>query len=324
MEPIITPSLRVGRSVISYSFDVILLVACLTIYSYVLYGLRPVFLTLIAIGTALLCEAIACLLGKRRLTFGDGTAMVTGGLIAMMMSPLTPAWVIIVATAFAILIAKMPFGGSGRNVFNPAAAGVAVVTLCFPHRVFIYPNPDQGLRLLWDTSAVIPQASVAATLKDGGASFETPRNMLFGNTPGAIGTTALLVLLAGLIYLACRRTVTLHAFIAYILTCTVLALLFPRTEGDLLTGVLLELTSGFLVFGGIFLLNDPTTTPHHSSGRVIFGIVTGVMVMLLRHFGRFEDGVCFAILLVNPLSSVIDRWSWQMTHFVEKRWLHRE
>lgn len=324
MEPIITPSLRVGRSVISYSFDVLILVACLTIYSYVLYGVRPVLLTLITIGTAMLCEAIACLLAHRRLTFGDGTAMVTGGLVAMMMSPITPVWTVMVAAAFAIWVAKMPFGGSGRNIFNPAAAGVAFATFCFPRSVLTYPNPDQGLRLLWDTSAVIPQSSVASTLQSGGSSFETPLNLLFGNTPGAIGTTALLVLLAGLVYLVFRRTITLHAFIPYILTCAVIALLFPRTEGNLLNSVLLELTSGFLLFGGIFLLNDPTTTPHHPSGQVIFGILTAIMVMLMRHFGRFEDGVCFAILLMNPLSSVIDRWSWQATHFVEKRWLHRE
>ncbi|MBQ3134144.1 MAG: RnfABCDGE type electron transport complex subunit D [Clostridia bacterium] len=323
MEPIITPSLRVGRSVISYSFDVLLIIACLTVYSYVIYGLRPVLLTLITIGTAMLCEAIACLLSRRRLTFGDGTALVTGGLIAMMMSPITPVWAAMAAAAFAIWVAKMPFGGSGRNIFNPAAAGVAFATFCFPRSVLTYPNPDQGLRLLWDTTAVIPQESVASVLKSGGASFETPMNMLFGNTPGAIGATTILVLLAGLIYLACRRTVSLHAFIPYVLTCAVIALVFPRTGGNLLNGVFLELTSGLLLFGGIFMLNDPTTTPHHASGRVIFGILTGIAVMLMRHFGRFEDGVCFAILLMNPLSSVIDRAAWQVSHFVEKRWLHR-
>lgn len=324
MESIITPSLRAGRSVISYSFDVLIAVAALTVFSYVQYGLRPVLVVLIAIASAVISETVCCLLCRRRITLGDGTAFVTGGLIGVLMSPIVPIYVPIIASVFAIVIAKMPFGGSGRNIFNPAAAGVALVTVCFERSMSAFPNPSQNVRLWWDTSDVLYQNSVAATLKSGGTSFETFTDLLFGSTPGAIGTTTVLVLVACLLYLRFRRTVSTAGFIAYMLTCTALALLFPRAEGDYWRSVMLELFSGTLLFTGVFFLNDPTTTPHHTGGRVAFGILLGGMVMLLRHFGQYADGACFAVLLLNPFAPIIDRWTWQLHRFVEMRWIRRE
>ena len=320
MESIITPSLRAGRSVISYSFDVLIAVAALTVFSAVQYGPRPVFVVLIAIAAAVASEVLACLLFGKRITLGDGTAFVTGGLIGLLMSPIVPIYVPIVASAFAILIAKMPFGGSGRNLFNPAAAGVALVAVCFERSMAAYPNPSQNLRLVWDTSDVFYQNSVAATLKSGGTSFETFTDLLFGSTPGAIGSTAIIVLIACLLFLRFRRTVSLAGFVSYMITCTILALLFPRAESTYWHNVMLELCSGTLLFTGVFFLNDPTTTPHHRSGRIVFGALLGLAVMALRHFGRYADGGCFAVLMLGPLSSIIDRWTWQLHRFVEVRW----
>ena len=153
------------------SLDMLITLVPLAIFSAVYYGFRPVLLILIGIGTAVVCETLCCLLMRRRPSVLDGTAAVTGGLIGALMSPISPYWLPAAAAAFAILVVKMPFGGTGRNTFNPAAAGIALVTQCFSTQLFTYPDPGLSSPIPLDSVAGINLVkSPAAQIMTGGAT----------------------------------------------------------------------------------------------------------------------------------------------------------
>lgn len=314
------PHVRSADRTSTMSLDVLVAILPLCIFSAVSYGIRPCLFVLAGIASAILCESLCCLMMRRPLSILDGTAAVTGALCGVLMSPIAPFWMPMVAAAFAILVVKMPFGGAGRNLFNPAAAGIAVMTQCFSYRFFTYPDPDAMLPMkLGAVSEVVTASSPAAIMQSGGSTTFTWPELLLGQFPGPIGATAILVLCACMLYLFFRRAASPWITLPYLVTCAVIAALFPRVSGGAWNSVLLELCSGYLLFCGIFLLTDPVTSPGHWFGRLVYGVLAGVLVMLLRHIGRFEEGACFAVLLLNACSTLIDRHCWQLTHFVASR-----
>lgn len=226
-----------------------------------------------------------------------------------------PYWVPAVAAAFAIVVVKMPFGGTGRHVFHPAAAAMALCAVCFPTRVFTYPDPGLNVPIpLGDTAGVITALSPAEQLSSGAQISYHWITLLRGDFAGPIGATAIAVLLACMLYLFARHTASPLIVLPYLLTCAACAALFPRTAGSAGNSVMMELCSGMLLFTGIFLLTDTVTAPRHWLGRVVYGVLAGALVMSLRHFGRFPCTAFFAVLLVNAFAPVIDRWCWRLVY----------
>lgn len=318
------PHLRRPERSSYMSLDVLVALIPLAIFSFVYYGFRPVLLMLTGMITAMVCECLCCACMRRRPSLLDGTAAVTGGIIGALMSPLTPYWVPALGAAFAIIVVKMPFGGAGRNLFNPAAAGMAVVTQCFAGRIFTYPAPSLTHPLpLGDVSEVLTSTSPAAQLAGGAQPAYSWAELLIGNYPGPIGATALAVLLTCALYLFTRRAASPIITLSFLGGCALSAILFPRFTGPLHQSVLLELSSGYLLFTGIFLLNDPVTAPRYWLGRLFYGILAGVLVMALTYFGRFEASACFVVLLVNAVAPMLDRWSWRLVHTLRARKMAR-
>lgn len=314
------PHLRRTERASYMSLDVLVTFIPLCIFSYIYYGFRPILLVLSGMLTAMVCECLCRALRRRRPTLFDGTAAVTGGLIGLAMSPLTPYWVPMVGAAFAIVVVKMPFGGAGRNIFNPAAAGIAVVTHCFSSRLFVYPELSLLKPLaLSGEQEVLTQMSPAAQLAGGAQPSYGVVELLLGRFPGPIGGTAILVLLACALYLFVRRTSSPIITGSFLAVCALSALLFPRAglaRGD---SLLYELCSGYLLFAAVFLLNDPVTAPRYWLGRLLYGVLAGALVMALQYYGRFEASACFAVLLVNAFSPMLDRWSWRLVHWVTRK-----
>ncbi len=307
------PHLRCSERGSQMCADLLIVFAPLCVISAIYYGVRPVLLVLTGLLSAVLFETFGYLLMRRKPKISDGSAAVTGVLIGSLVSPLSPYWLPVAGAAFAIFAVKMPMGGSGRNLFNPAAAGLAAVTLCFPGFFFTYPDPGLGIPLPLSSRAlseVITLSSPAAQLASGGQTLYSPTMLLLGNFPGPIGATAIAILLACGLFLLVRRTITPYIIFPYLATCALLAALFPRVSGGLTGSVMAELCSGYLLFCGIFMLNDPVTAPRHWLGRTAFGVLAGLFVMLMRYFGRFEEGACFAILLVNAFATTLDRLGW--------------
>lgn len=317
-----SPWLRTAARSEHFMLDVEITLLALLIFSAFSYGWHPVVLTALSVFSAVVCELIGNAVRHQRPTIFDGAALVTGTIIGLLMSPITAYWVPMLASAFAIVVVKIPFGGTGRNVFNPAAAGVALVTQCFPTRVFTYPdataNPSLPLGELPEN--IITKLSPAAELAAGAKTSFTFADVAWGEMSGPIGATAIFILVAAAAFLFIRRKASLLITLPYLLSCVLLTLLFPRSaEGSAMYNVALELCSGYLLFAGVFLLNDPVTAPKHSLARVVYGVLAGVMVMLLRHIGRFEEGACFAILLVNAVASPIDRGCWHLVNWYRAR-----
>ena len=323
--PFIRTEARFGRMV----FDMMRAALVLGVYSTVTYGLRPLMILAISVVTALVCEAVCCLIGRRPLKMVlDGTAAITGLIVGLLMSPMVDTWVPMVGTAFAIIVAKAPFGGTGRNVFNPAAAGVALLTYCFPTRMFTYPAIQNGItlpvKLSLASSEVATEVSLASQLKTGAIPSLDRMDILLGNFVGAIGTTAFLILLMLMAYLIVRRTISAWVVIPYLATCVLVAWLSPLPSMSAVHSLLFQLGSGYVLFAAVFLINDPVTTPRFWLGRLVYGVLTALMVMLLQRAGRFEAGTCFGILLMNAFAPIIDRWSWHVWYRLTRKRPTRE
>lgn len=320
LRPSVAPHIRDTRSPFYQTGGVLLCMIPLTFFSCLHYGVRPLLLVLTGIVSALLVELLCSVAAHRRPTWGDGTAAVTGALIGAMMSPLSPFWVPVMGAAFAIGVAKMPFGGVGRNIFNPAAAGLAFCTICFPTRLFTYPDPSQNAALpLFDTSSVITAVSPTAQLNAGGSTSVGWLSLLSGDFPGPIGAAGVLILVAAAVYLCVRRSASPCIILPYLVVCAVGAALFPRAAVTAAVSVQLELCTGLLLFAGVFLLSDPVTAPRFWLARVVYGALAGALVILLRHYGRFECCEFFAVLLVNSFSPLLDRTCWSFVHRIQKR-----
>ena len=323
------PYLRTEARVSRMVFDMLLAAMVLGIFSAVTYGPRPLLILAVSLITALVCEAACCIIGRRPLRMVlDGTAAVTGLTVGLLMSPLVDTWVPMVGAAFAIVVAKAPFGGTGRNVFNPAAAGVALLTYCFPEQLFTYPSIQNQtmlpLTLMLDKGDVVTEASLAAQIKTGAIPSIDRLDILLGNYAGAIGTTAFLILLMLVCYLMVRRTVSPWVVIPYFATLALIAWLFPLSGMNPTHSFLLQLGSGYTLFAGVFLLNDPVTAPRFWLGRLIYGVLSAALIMLMQHVGRFEVGTCFAVLLMNTFAPIIDRWSWHGWYRLTHRRRHCE
>lgn len=307
------PWLRTKDRNETFMFNVELSLLALLVFSTFSYGWRPVILTALSIFSALTCELLGNAVRHQRPTIFDGAALVTGTIIGLLMSPMTAYWVPMLASAFAVIVVKIPFGGTGRNVFNPAAAGMALVTQCFPTRVFTYPDAavQQVLPLSNTMDGVAVRMSPAAELAAGAKTAFNFEAVSWGEMSGPIGATAFFVLLAVAAFLFLRRTASPVTTVSHLAVCAIIAMLFPRSsEQGVLYNVAVELCSGYLLFAGIFLLNDPVTSPKQPLARAIYGALAGILVMLLRHSGRFEEGACFAVLLVNAVAGPLDRACW--------------
>jgi Na+-translocating ferredoxin:NAD+ oxidoreductase RnfD subunit len=323
MREIQAPWMRTRARGEHFMLDVEIALLALLVFSFFCYGWRPVFLTALSVLSACVCELAGNAVRHQRPTIFDGSAFVTGTVIGLLMSPLTSFWVPMLASAFAIIVVKIPFGGLGRNIFNPAAAGMAIATFCFPTRVFTYPDATVGALPMGETETVITKLSPAAELAMGAESTFTFSDVIWGEVSGPIGGTAVLVLLAAAAFLFLRRTASPLITVPYLLTCAVIAVLFPRSDGGVWNSISMELCSGYLLFAGVFMFTDPVTAPRFSFSRVMYGVAAGMMVMLMRHLGRFEEGVCFAILWMNVLASPIDRGCWHLSNWYRARMKQR-
>lgn len=273
--------------------------------AYYYYGPRSVALGCVSVLSAFLFDIVANLISSRQINPRDFSAVVTGMLIPLLMPASMQYRVVVVAAAFAILVVKHPFGGAGHNIFNPAAAGYAFALISFREQMFQYPQPLTWLPLSGPIETTLVN-SPSFTLSLGGIPKYDLVDMLLGNYPGPMGATNILVILACLLYLGLRNTVRWEVPACFFTMAAAMAFLFPRGGIELgldwimrlrLTGY--EMMSGVLVLGGVFMLGDPVTTPSRDVSKTMFAIVAGVVVMLFRHYGNFEETMPFAVLCMN-------------------------
>ncbi len=258
-------------------------------------GIRALAVTVVSLVSAVAAEGLYALSSRKRNTLPDCSALVTGLLFALTLPATTPYWVVAVGSAFAIVVAKLLWGGLGQNIFNPALAARAFVMLLWPASITRYAGLD-GV-----TAATPLHHMVMPALPE-----ESLLDMFLGLCPGSIGELSALALLAGGGYLVWRKVISIRIPAAYIGTVAVLTLIFHKTDNALLW-MLYSLFSGGLMLGAIFMATDYATSPVTPLGQIVYGIGCGVLTVLFRYFGLFPEGVTYAILLMNGCVWFIDR-----------------
>lgn len=260
-----------------------------------LYGLGAPLLVLVCVATALVCEHVCCLMMHRTSTAGDLSCVVTAFLLAYTLPATCPFGVAVAGTAFAIIVAKMLFGGIGCNVFNPAVAGRVFIMIAFPSALASY--PDVMGKPLDAITGATPLAMAAS-----GQPPYSYLDMLLGNHAGALGETCIIALLIGYIFLLVVKVVDAWATLPFI--CTV-AIITGIGGQD----IIYQLLAGGLALGAFFMATDYTTTPMTPKGKIIFGIGCGLITSLVRLFASAPEGVAYSILFMNMFVPLIDRYT---------------
>ena len=260
-------------------------------------GIRALLVTLVCMATAVASEWLYSLVTRSRNTVIDCSAMVTGLLLAMTLPHTVPYWQAAVGSFFAIVLTKALCGGLGQNVFNPALAARAFLMLIWPVGLTRYVGVD-GV-----SSATPLHHMVMPALPE-----ESVLDLFLGKCPGSIGELSALALLIGGVYLVCRKVISARVPLAYIGTVAVLTLVFHKTD-EPVQWMLYSLLSGGLMLGAIFMATDYATSPATAKGQLVYGVGCGVLTVIFRYFGLFPEGVTYAILLMNALVWMIDRYT---------------
>lgn len=334
------PHIRFQESNLTIMSDTLLLLTVLTGMACFFYGIRALAVCAVSVAAAVFSDALCVLLRGRRPNPRDFSPVVTGMIIAMAMPATISYQIVIVASLFAILVVKHPFGGTGHNLFNPAAAGFSFAAICWPQQIFSYPMPfeklslagafsDKLLSFVYTVGTGPNLQEVAVKLYQNPVTVlrahATPSNdlfeMLLGNFPGPMGATNILVILTCLCYLLFRNTIRWQLPVSYLASCALIAFLAPRTFAGGSLCVLFEMMSGLLLFGGVFMLTDPVTSPKRESSMLLYGVFAGLITMLFRYFGGFDESVTFAILFANAFVPVIDRYSEFLHRLIRRKHL---
>lgn len=289
-----SPHFRTEITTRHLMYDVIIAMLpalCWGVYRFGFYALYVTVATVLACVTAEYAFEVGM---KKPVTISDGSAIVTGMILALNMPPEIPVWIPMLGGVFAIIVVKQLYGGLGQNFMNPALAA-----RCFLLIAFAKPMTDF-------TVNGVSGATPLAVLKSGG-SVSLPA-LFFGEIPGTIGEVSVLALLIGAAYLLIRKVITIRIPAAYILTVLVFTMIFSGRGLDPYY-LACEICGGGLIFGAFFMATDYVTGPLTPAGQIIYGIVLGLFTGLFRLFGGSAEGVSYAIILGNILCPLIERYT---------------
>ncbi len=286
--------------------DVLIGLAPALLGSVYFFGFRALLVTLVSVAACGFFEWAYSMMMKKLLMTYVVCAVVTGVLLAFVCPVTIPYWAIILGALFAIGLVKMLFGGLGRNIVNPALAGRAFM-FSWPVAMstWIKVGFENSAGLL-STADAVTAATPLAAMHQGAMPEESILDMFLGNVGGCIGETSALLLILGGAYLVWRKVITLRIPLSYILTVAILAFLFPMGN-DRIAWMLAQIFGGGLMLGAIFMATDYVTSPITHLGQIIYGIGCGVLTILIRYFGGYNEGVSYAILIMNCCVVLLDR-----------------
>ena len=312
----LSPHAHGNDSVERNMYGVIIALMPALLVSFYFFGLGSVVVTATSVAACVLLEwAISkYILKQQRNTVFDGSAILTGLLLAFNLPSNLPVWIILIGAVFAIGFAKMPFGGLGNNLFNPALVGRAALLVAFPAQMTTWPKVGQLSSYLDAETGATPLAIMKNAIKSGDASVlnELPSSLdlFLGNHPdgaGAMGEICALALIIGLAYMLWKKIITWHIPVSIIGTVFVLAGLMHMASPVYADPVSVILTGG-LMLGAIFMATDYVTSPMTAKGQVIYGVAIGVLTVIIRNWGAYPEGMSFAILIMNAFTPLINNY----------------
>ena len=276
--------------------DVIIALLPTCISSIWLFGWRAGLVILVSVAVAVASEWCFEKIVRRPVTIQDGSAAVTGIILALLLPSSMPLWQVAIGSVVAIVIVKQLFGGLGKNFANPAVTARIVLMLAFPATITNMPMPRAAVGAV---SSATPLALMAA-----GEPLPPMKDMLLGLHPGCMGETCIIAILIGGAYLLIRREISWQTPVGFLGTTAIIMAIAGED-------VLYQLLSGGIMLGTFFLATDYVTTPTTRWGHFIFGVGCGLLSSCIRLYGNYPEGVCFAILLMNILTPYISRWTRQ-------------
>lgn len=270
----------------------------------------------VSVATCMVTELIFNLLRRKPNSLGDGSALVTGMILAFSLPPALPSFAVIIGSVVAMAIGKMIFGGLGHNIFNPAMVGRAFLMAAFPTLMTTWTlpatfgAPDPSASQAVDAVSQATPLAILTTMHDA----ETVANMNFwqlfiGRTGGSLGETSIIALLLGGVYLLFRRTIDISIPFGMLGAVVVFSAIGHAVAPDQFAHPIFHLVSGSVMFGAFFIATDPVSSPLPKSGRWIYGAGVGALTMVIRQFGTYPEGVMFSILLMNALAPLLTRWT---------------
>jgi len=332
--PVSGPHTHTPASVTSVMGNVILALLPATLFGIYLFGWPAFNLFLLTILSAVLAEALCLWLADKPLLpfLGDGSAILTGWLLAMTLPPWAPWWIGVVGGAFAIIIGKQIFGGIGQNLFNPAMLARVMLLVSFPLEMTTWATPSplfsasapgfvSGLAITFGGGESIDALTSATVLghikteltRGVGLSASLPdhytlQSAISGFTNGSLGETSAVLLFVGGLYLLFRRIISWHIPLAMIAAVTLLSSVFYLLDAERYAPPSVHLLSGGLMLGALFIATDPVTSPNTRRGQLLFGAGCGTLIYIIRTWGGFPEGVGFAVLLMNAVTPLIDHY----------------
>ena len=309
-----SPHVHSGDSISKNMYGVLIALIPALLCSFVYFGLGAILVTLVSVASCVFFEwAINKYMLKRTDTSVlDGSAILTGVLLAFNLPSNLPLWMVLVGALFAIGVVKMTFGGLGCNLFNPALAGRAFLLISFPVEMTTWPKPLQGFLTIDGATGATPLALMKEAIKNGDPSKlngidSSLMDMFTGQTGGSMGEVCEIALLIGLFYMLYKKIITWHIPVSILVTVFVfegaLHLIKPSFPSPFM-----DLVSGGLMLGAIFMATDYVTSPMSKKGQLVYGIAIGFLTVVIRTWGAYPEGMSFAILIMNAFVPLINNY----------------
>ena len=287
------PHIRSKVSTDKIMLCVIIALIPATVFGVINFGIYSLCVIGVSIASAVLTEVLCCIVMKRKISVTDLSAVVTGLLLGLNMPPAVPLYIPIMGSAFAIFVVKMLFGGLGQNFMNPALAARCFLVISFPAAM---------TNFICDGYS---GATPLALLRAGEEVYLM--NMITGYIPGTIGETSMIAILIGAVFLLLLGVIDLIVPMTYLVTFVIFIGIFGD-YGFNSYFIFCHLAGGGIMLGACFMATDMVTSPMAKSGQLIFGFGCGLLTIIIRNWGAYPEGVSFAILIMNAVTPLINRW----------------
>ncbi len=300
------PHIHGGDTISSNMKGVIIALIPALLAGLYFFGLGALIVTLTAVISCMLFEfLIQKYLLKGSITINDGSAAVTGLLLALNLPSNIPLWMIVIGSLVAIGIGKMSFGGLGNNPFNPALVGRVFLLISFPVAMTTWPKPVPFTTAYLDAET---GPTVLAMIKGKFGELPSVLDLFTGNMGGSIGEISAVAILIGLVYMLIRKIITWHIPVSILVSVFVFAGILYLVNPVEYATPLVHLLSGGLMLGAVFMATDYATSPMNPRGMILYGIGIGLITVIIRAFGAYPEGVSFAILIMNGFTPLINRY----------------
>lgn len=311
-----SPHVHSDRTSKKLMYDVLIALIPAFLVSIYVYGIGALITTSVAVISCIVFEyVIQKFLLKSEITITDGSALLTGILLAYNLPSNLPIWMIVIGSFVAIGIAKLSFGGLGYNIFNPALVGRVFLLVSFPVQMTMWPTAVENNTTMADAvtgatplGIIKEELTYGSTMTEISAKLPSTIELLLGFTGGSLGEMSALALLLGGLYLIIRKVITWHIPVVMLVTMFVITGIFWSIDSEHYANPLIHLLSGGAILGAFYMATDLVTSPMTKKGMVVFALGIGLITVVIRLFGAYPEGVSFAILIMNAFVPLINTY----------------